>query len=561
VHTLHVDSLTWDFKVNGNDRQHTNWGTACVADFANERWVMFGGEGHTLNPLYNMNPYTVILDWGCGWNFGSSWSLTETGQPSTRVNAAMIYVQSTQKIYMAFGAGNVDPEAGRRLVRRDLWEFNCQTDTWTELVPDTGIQGEQSSYFLQNAAFSEPVILVPAGGCLAYGPVDPNDHSYFALELNTSTNQFTRILDAEGDKPTAELDPCIVWDPVREKGYLWYGNSDYWGGTNIPETWEFWFAIPEPPDTAPPEFSQGFGVNVSDINSVDTPKARTAWNQFDEHGLLVGLTRLKGEHNWQFRRRISDALVHAANSAYQGMVYGMTRELGLSLSYPLVVNPKRSQNGSFLAPDPYILFDGVWLYLYSDYANGLLDFQIDRHRAGNNYEHLNQLVDLINTTAFFEAELTATEHQYVRSMAVLNQSNRLMLTEPVQPSTRFKLRYPYVVPGSVYFSDLHVFASRKIGAAAVTNVGDFHIDYQKGIVTVYTVPSVEAFVRYQYVPYPFKPVASPVVLHDINQDNFRVKMFEQILQDDGTYEHGLPTELGVDVINELMSVKPMYWGV
>jgi hypothetical protein len=95
----------------------------------------------------------------------------------------------------------------------------------------------------------------------------------------------------------------------------------------------------------------------------------------------------------------------------------------------------------------------------------------------------------------------------------------------------------------------------------VTAPGRYHIDYSKGIVTVYTIPTATDTVRYQYIRYPFYVEASPVILHDINSDEFKTKMFEQILLENGTYTDGKPDFLGVDIINEILSVVPMYWGV
>ena len=82
-----------------------------------------------------------------------------------------------------------------------------------------------------------------------------------------------------------------------------------------------------------------------------------------------------------------------------------------------------------------------------------------------------------------------------------------------------------------------------------------------GDVRVYDIPSENITVQYDYSEYPFRPWASPVILHDINSEDFKVKMFEQVLQGDGTYVDGLPTELGVRIVNEILSVVPMYWGV
>ena len=287
------------------------------------------------------------------------------------------------------------------------------------------------------------------------------------------------------------------------------------------------------------------------------------WNQFDEHGLVVSLSRNKGETNWSYRRRLYDALTNVANSTYRGLVNGITRELGLALFQPLVINPRRSPiTNKFYAPDPYIRFDGVSLYLYSDYTNDILDHEIDRFEPGGNYECLKWLVDFINTTTYFEAGLISTSYNLYKSMIILNQSSRIEFEEPVDMSTKFKLTHDRLIPGSVNFVDgKSAYRVEVAREEFVNSAGKYYINYPAGIITSYDSPPLEATIRYQYTPYPFQPIASEVILHDINSDNFKVKMFNQILQDDGTYIHGTPTEIGVDTINEILSVVPMYWGI
>ena len=309
--------------------------------------------------------------------------------------------------------------------------------------------------------------------------------------------------------------------------------------------------------------SVGNRINLSSISTVSNSIGTTHFrNQFDELGDLVSLRRIQGEHNHTFRRRIQDAMVHYANSSYQGMIYGITRDLGLSLYSSIIVNPKVDINGKFLAPDPYIRFEGPYLYLYSDYANGLLDWAIDRFEPGGNYEHVGRLVQMINNTTFFEAGTYPGQGYFDRSMAILNQSNREVVTfERVQASKKFTLRNNRIVSGSLFFSNRDVFKTEVATGAAVVAHGQYNVDYHSGIVKVFTIPTISDTVRYRYVKYPFVTMASPVIVHDITSENFRAKMFGQVLQDDGTYAHGLPTELGVDLINELLTVVPMYWGI
>ena len=295
---------------------------------------------------------------------------------------------------------------------------------------------------------------------------------------------------------------------------------------------------------------------------IGTPIPGFAWNQFDEFALLAGIKRLRSEQNYSLKRRTINTFVDRANSTYRGLINGITRELGLSLYYPLTINPKRSPYTSkFYASDPYIKFDAAYLYLYSDYENSVLDYKLDRFENGGNYEHLTRLVNFINSTTYFEASINSSYDPYIRSLSIINQSNREVVTADIINSTKVKLSKEYIVRNSIIHNNTDIFKTEKNYEIEVTESGDYYIDYFKGKVTTYNHPPVGTILRYKYTVFPFKPVASDIIIYDVNNENFKVKMFKQILQDDGSYTHGLPTELGADIINELMSVSPMYYGV
>jgi hypothetical protein len=192
----------------------------------------------------------------------------------------------------------------------------------------------------------------------------------------------------------------------------------------------------------------------------------------------------------------------------------------------------------------------------------MLDWAIDRYEAGGNYEHVGRLVEVVNNTSFFEATRPALVDNYDRSMTILNQSSRRVVSfERLQASTKFALRNTHIVRGSLFFANRDLFRREVASEDAVQAHGQYHVDYDTGVVKVFTIPTISDIVRYQYTEYPFRAVASPVIVHDVTHENFRTKMFQQIQLDDGTYAHGKPTELGVDIINELLTVVPMYWGV
>ena len=309
--------------------------------------------------------------------------------------------------------------------------------------------------------------------------------------------------------------------------------------------------------------SLSFLFNIDTVNTIGKISPIKDWNEFDEFGSLLSLQRKPEEKNFSFRRRILDTYFNMANSSYKGMINGITRELGCSLFESIEINPRVDGAGHFLAPDPCVIFDGAWLLLYSDYAAGSLDWAIDRLQNGGNFEHTGRLVDFINTTAFFTASLRPGVDYFNRSSTILNQTNRLSVPfEYVQTSTKFKLeKYP-IVRGSIFFSNPNIFRTEKDDISEVLSAGHYYIDYNDGIVTTFSTPDRKDHVRYQYTKYPFYALGSPVVIHDINSESFKVKMFDQIFSTDvNDYINGTPTELGVDIINELLSISPMYWGV
>lgn len=306
----------------------------------------------------------------------------------------------------------------------------------------------------------------------------------------------------------------------------------------------------------------GNQFNISRIDYVTTPIPRNIWNEFDEHAATTSLFRLQGEKNWELKRRTLDNAVNRGGASYQGLVNSITRELGLSQYDAMIINPKLNvDSSSFIAPDPKIEIREKYIYLYSDFEHGLLANQIDRLTDGGNYEHLGKLVEFINTSLYFEAHLSPGIDEYIRSSVLLNQTNiETVDAEDLPCSTKFKLDHFPVVSNSIQFARREAFKTPVASEAQVRLPGDYYIDCFTGIVRCHTLPSFGEYIRYKYIKYPFKVKASPVVVHDLNDDNFKNHIFELVLQDDGTYARGMPTKLGANILNELITVIAHYWG-
>jgi len=323
-----------------------------------------------------------------------------------------------------------------------------------------------------------------------------------------------------------------------------YGSSSYFSGSSYSEA------------------SIGLSFNISAVQTyIGKPQSSFVFNEYDEFGLLLNLKRLPGEKNSIYRRRLFDTYTNRANSTYRGIVNAITREVGLSLFQPILISPV-TIGGITNATNPNIIFDGATLYLYEDYENNILDIEFDRFDKGGNFEHLGSLVDAINNhSSYFSATLLSENYRYIRSMVVLNQTSRRRHTEQCQPSKKFQLEKRYIVSSSLIVNDRRLFTTEVSTEAEVTELGAFYLEPVNGILMSYLPPGIGTTISYSYNEINFKPWASPVIVEDISKESFKIKLFSQILGDNGTYFHGIPTELGVDIINELLSVTPMYWGV
>lgn len=103
------------------------------------------------------------------------------------------------------------------------------------------------------------------------------------------------------------------------------------------------------------------------------------WNVFDEFGLLLGISRLPGERNEAFKNRILDVFKNPAGSSKQGLINGISRELG--------IEQEQVKLGS-LADDTYVQSqlmntDGTPTEKYMEYVN-----QINSN-LGFSWNHMN----------------------------------------------------------------------------------------------------------------------------------------------------------------------------
>src|SRR5579863_1724004 len=301
-------------------------------------------------------------------------------------------------------------------------------------------------------------------------------------------------------------------------------------------------------------------LNVNEVDIVGTASQTSVYNEFDDFGLIVGLDRLPAEKSADYKHRLIDAFSNRANSTYLGMIYGITRELNLSTYKPFRLRPKTS-SGSFVGANPVFQFDGPFLELWQDQNNNILEMEIDLFDQSGPAYTILELYNYINAhSTYFIADQLNTTYQFERSMTILNQTNVQTVTAAIQPTDRQTLDFPNTDGGAIMFNNLFctdkvAFANMVSSVGAITNDGDYYINPYTGDITTEVIPTLGTIIKYNYIRYNKSYlIASPIIIHNMQNPNFERIMFEQEQADDGLYYNGVPTEFGADIINELLSV-------
>jgi len=292
-----------------------------------------------------------------------------------------------------------------------------------------------------------------------------------------------------------------------------------------------------------------------------TPVVHHVFNEFDKQGLLLDLPRLEEEHNVEYKQRLFDVFVNRSDSTHRGLINGITRRLGLRIINCMQIVPRTDDDGNILLPMPAVVFDETKCYLYNDYRTGDLLATFDRWEKSSGTWDLLGLADRINTTGYYTATILEDAVDGDRSMTIFNQSSiGLVPYENISgKGSRIVLENSNLIEGSVMVRGQNM-TRRVENEEDLRYSGDYLVNLEDGIIYTVGAPSAGSSVRYQYRDDEFVALASPVILHNLQSDDFKTKMFEPVDTGDDIYSNGRPTALGADIINELLSVYATNWG-
>lgn len=300
-------------------------------------------------------------------------------------------------------------------------------------------------------------------------------------------------------------------------------------------------------------------LSITGLAYQGVPRAQTVYNEFDSFGAYLGLVRLPEERNADYKKRLLDVFTRRASSTYIGILNGVTRELGLEYYRPITITRNTLGDPTI---QPVIEFVENTVFIYSDRASQEIELEINRSNPGNSAYWLEDFIETVNDQSeYFTIALNAGFEGKTRTDCIINQSSAKLLNGfPLKMSHVQALPNGNIEIGSIVFSNRNNLSREVASENLLLRNGDYYVDYINGVIKSYGLPSENTNIRYMYHETTLTPIASPVIIRNLQSEVFKSEMFLETLSKDGTTSLGIPTELGATIINELMSVYPSYWG-
>ena len=291
-----------------------------------------------------------------------------------------------------------------------------------------------------------------------------------------------------------------------------------------------------------------------------TQEPHNVFNELDHHGVLLGLIRLEKEKNPEYKQRLMDVMVNRASSTYIGLINGITRELGLKISRTINIQTLVDADENPLLPEPAIIFQDSQMIIYEDFCTGDVLLQVDRSDPTLNNFTIGNIITTINNTGYFIATIQDDISTDQRSMTIFNQGTiSIVPSEDISNGgLRVRLNNNNLIEGTVSVSSPNLVVQKN--SPNNLHDGEFFVDLKSGTVISAQVPAPGSIIRYKYRDNNFMALSSPVIIHNIQSNDFRRRMFQQVLDELGVEQNGLPNNFGADIINELLSVFPSLWG-
>ena len=287
---------------------------------------------------------------------------------------------------------------------------------------------------------------------------------------------------------------------------------------------------------------------------------------------LIDLHRLPGETLADFKLRVLDNYIHPANSSYNGLYNGMSRELGEdAYTGGIVIDLERIDGVPLLDKDTVIeinargLWQGTQPLSQEFIQDGLWDLDteltFDFHSRTDSFFLVDLLANL-NASTGLEAIKWGTASDWDKARN-LKQVSSFRYFDKSLKQNKLQTFYDELDVGNwirsvQWSSDTGIF--RQIANLAdLAGCEEYFLEPFERTVHTFVAPPTGR-VRVFYSDFPLIVPISTVGIRALRDHHTMNLYTEQITNELGDLVDGIPTVQGADFVNELFSVVPMYWG-
>ena len=308
---------------------------------------------------------------------------------------------------------------------------------------------------------------------------------------------------------------------------------------------------------------QGFVFEITGLTEyTGTPTTKNIVSHLDLISDMVSLNRLTGESAADFKERVMDVAVHPGGGTYEGVINGLTRELGFIRQKGIKIELKLNSAGEPVARNPRIDILPNKVVLYSDYRiNSVqtVDRTIRIYQPGDTGFFIDDLVADINRSQCFTATMYSDVRPNWHSTNLVRGNTDIFIQGDVIRSDKLTiLTGEYIVEESLVFDESDIFQTEVTGTPAAK--GQYKIDRINGKIYTYNIPQGDLGVSYHASIFPFIVDYSPIKIYSLQEDDFQYELFQHETLDSGETVNTLPNTEGSEIFHQLFKENKTFWG-
>ena len=285
------------------------------------------------------------------------------------------------------------------------------------------------------------------------------------------------------------------------------------------------------------------------------PFSNPTW--LDELGIHLSLPRFSGETFSSYKDRLLLQARNPPDYAEEGFIRSVNRLVALVEEEIFRIEPIVDAEGTPVAPDIYIEIDEVFLRVWSDYENGVMDLEVDIYNRDGAY-FLGDLATSLNNLAFlYTGVVTNNDWEYLRSWNLTYGNSHRHFDVPFLKPTRMN-DLPHRHIKNIKFYNPLLVVNEVANSEALVAEGDYYIDYVNGIVFTYEMAT--GGVSYSYRGLPYSLIWQPVKIMPINGKSMEHITKDYLVNPDGQNERLLLNSYGAQIANETLAIHPLQWG-